>query len=65
MGDDDGERPATSSIEIQVYRPTTVGGSYTQLPRDLDDGEYVEEGENEKESCGTAGSCGRRGTEPA
>lgn len=34
------ERPLTASIEIQVYRPTTVGGSYTQLPRDIDDGEY-------------------------
>ena len=33
------ERPGTGSIEIQVYRPTTVGGSFTQLPRAIEDGE--------------------------
>ncbi len=38
------ERPTTASIEIQVYRPTTVGGSFTQLPRSIEDG-------SERERC--------------
>ena len=34
MADAEDERPATASIEVEVWRPTTVGGSFTQLPRE-------------------------------
>lgn len=34
MAEDGEGRPTTASIEVQVYRPTTVGGSCTHLPRE-------------------------------